>query len=88
MSATPFRTKDPRVVLFFTASTRSGIEPRPSSGPRTHIGGCEIMKTRETTLKPERDQLYSRFWKTRRMTTTPTTDKDELNDDHSYDGWR
>ncbi|WVZ88039.1 hypothetical protein U9M48_034597 [Paspalum notatum var. saurae] len=27
---------------------------------RTHIGGCEIMKTRETTLKPEHDQLYSR----------------------------
>ncbi|WVZ88946.1 hypothetical protein U9M48_035413, partial [Paspalum notatum var. saurae] len=27
---------------------------------RTHIGGCEIMKTRKTTLKPERDQLYSR----------------------------
>ncbi|WVZ93248.1 hypothetical protein U9M48_039245 [Paspalum notatum var. saurae] len=24
----------------------------------------------------------------RRMTTTPTTDEDELNDDHSYDGWR
>ncbi|WVZ86241.1 hypothetical protein U9M48_033055 [Paspalum notatum var. saurae] len=29
-----------------------------------------------------------RFWKTRRMTTTPTTDEDELNDDYSYDGWR
>ncbi|WVZ53155.1 hypothetical protein U9M48_004136 [Paspalum notatum var. saurae] len=29
-----------------------------------------------------------RFWKTRRMTTTPTMDKDELNDDHSYDGWK
>ncbi|WVZ91748.1 hypothetical protein U9M48_037875 [Paspalum notatum var. saurae] len=29
-----------------------------------------------------------RFWKTRRMTTTPMTDEDELNDDHSYDEWR
>ncbi|WVZ53408.1 hypothetical protein U9M48_004354 [Paspalum notatum var. saurae] len=41
---------------------------------RTRIGGNEIMKTRETTPEPESDQLYFRFWKTRRMTTLPMTD--------------
>ncbi|WVZ89934.1 hypothetical protein U9M48_036279 [Paspalum notatum var. saurae] len=52
---------------------------------RMRIGGYEIMKTMETTPETESDQLYSMFWKPRRMTTTPTTDEDELDGDHSYD---
>ncbi|WVZ64228.1 hypothetical protein U9M48_013786 [Paspalum notatum var. saurae] len=60
MSATQLRTKDTREVLFYTASTRSSIKPRPSTGPRTSIGGYEIMKTRKTTQEPENGQLYSK----------------------------
>ncbi|WVZ80747.1 hypothetical protein U9M48_028202 [Paspalum notatum var. saurae] len=71
----------PEMELFTTAPPRFGIEPRLSSDPRTRIGGCEIMKTRKTTPELESDGLYSSG-----ITTTPTKDRDELDDDHSYDG--
>ncbi|WVZ80140.1 hypothetical protein U9M48_027639 [Paspalum notatum var. saurae] len=45
---------------------------------KTHIGGCEIMKTRETTLKSERDQLYSRV----ACATGAQVLEDETDDDH------
>ncbi|WVZ76776.1 hypothetical protein U9M48_024715 [Paspalum notatum var. saurae] len=90
-------TVSPRTMLIATASPLHGANSfRHRISPLlkhshwwrlgTHIGGNVFVKTTVTTPELESDQLYSRFWKTRRMTTTPTTDEDELNDDHSYDG--
>ncbi|WVZ75709.1 hypothetical protein U9M48_023744 [Paspalum notatum var. saurae] len=51
---------------------------------RTRIGGCEIMKTRETTPELESDGLYSRV----ACATGAQVLEDETDDDHSYDGRR